>query len=112
MFYNHVYSILCNILIAIMCYRKKRKWDQPAESLVSAGVALPGVFPLGNVGSLVGIPLAGVAQPSSALLTNVTIPLLFQTSSVQQHASAIVQKLNQVSFMVLKYNVRILSDGH
>ncbi|XP_010660599.1 protein RIK isoform X1 [Vitis vinifera] len=75
--------------------RKKRKWDQPAESLVSAGVALPGVLPLGNVGPLVGIPLAGVAPPSSALLTNVTIPPVFQTSSIQQHASAIVQKLNQ-----------------
>lgn len=94
-----------------MYYRKKRKWDQPAESLVSAGVALPGVLPLGNVGPLVGIPLAGVAPPSSALLTNVTIPPVFQTSSIQQHASAIVQKLNQVRFMVPKCNIWISLRG-
>lgn len=102
LFNSHVYLTFCDILTANMCYRKKRKWDQPAESLVSAGVALPGVLPMGNVGSLVGIPLVGVAQPSGALLTNLTIPQLFQTSSVQQQASAIVQKLSQVSFMVPK----------
>ncbi|KAF5725405.1 protein RIK isoform X2 [Tripterygium wilfordii] len=29
--------------------RKKRRWDQPAESLVQAGVALPGILPLNKI---------------------------------------------------------------
>uniref|UniRef100_A0A2P2LTE0 Uncharacterized protein MANES_02G054700 n=1 Tax=Rhizophora mucronata TaxID=61149 RepID=A0A2P2LTE0_RHIMU len=48
--------------------RKKRKWDQPAPGLVSAGVVASGVVPLGNPGSLVGMTLPGVA--SGSLLTN------------------------------------------
>ncbi|CAI0432023.1 unnamed protein product [Linum tenue] len=41
--------------------RKRRKWDEPAESLaVSVGVAVPGCIPL----------YSGVASASSALLTN------------------------------------------
>ncbi|KAI9126218.1 hypothetical protein K1719_002639 [Acacia pycnantha] len=38
--------------------RKKRKWDPPAETLVTAGITVPGVFSLGN-----GLPLNGVAFP-------------------------------------------------
>ncbi|XP_044505386.1 protein RIK-like isoform X2 [Mangifera indica] len=38
--------------------RKKRKWDQPAESLVS--------YPLGNMGSLVDVPLPSMAPSFSA----------------------------------------------
>lgn len=38
--------------------RKKRKWDQPAESLVS--------YPLGNMGYLVGVPLPSMAPSFSA----------------------------------------------
>ncbi|XP_076883344.1 protein RIK-like [Bidens hawaiensis] len=34
--------------------RKKRRWDQPAESLVSAGLAVPGMPPLGNMGAFIG----------------------------------------------------------
>ncbi|KAL6526354.1 hypothetical protein OROMI_029994 [Orobanche minor] len=80
--------------------RKKRKWDQPYESLVSAGVAVPGIYPLANVGSLARITLPTV---SSATCASLAIP--FSTSSsgplqvvqvpLQQHATAIVQKLVQ-----------------
>lgn len=71
--------------------RRKRKWDQPAESLISAGIALPGVLPLANVGSLVGTTLQGVAPiPVTSTLQQVlTVPFL------QQHAVALVQKINQ-----------------
>ncbi|XP_042975335.1 protein RIK-like isoform X3 [Carya illinoinensis] len=78
--------------------RKKRKWDQPAESLVSAGVAIPGVLPLGNMGPLQGIALPGVAPVSTALLTNplvsscATIPLVLQASSIQQQTATMVPK--------------------
>ncbi|GMY12905.1 protein RIK isoform X1 [Fagus crenata] len=73
--------------------RKKRKWDQPAESLVSAGVAIPGMLPLG------GIALPGLASVSSALFTNplvascATIPQVFQASSIQQPAATVVPKV-------------------
>ncbi|XP_059670435.1 protein RIK isoform X2 [Cornus florida] len=82
-------------------HRKKRKWDQPAESLVSVGVAVPGILPLGNVGSLVGIGLPGVAAASGALLMNpltacsTTVPQVFQVPSIQPHTAAVVQKITQ-----------------
>ncbi|KAK4490745.1 hypothetical protein RD792_001450 [Penstemon davidsonii] len=76
--------------------RKRRKWDQPDESLLSAGVAIPGIFPLANMGSLARITLPVVppvpgsshAIPFSASSSNLLQPL-------QQHAAAIVQKLIQ-----------------
>ena len=63
-------------------FRRKRKWDQPAESFISA---VPGVIPLGNVGS-------PMLQAVSAI--NTTQQLL--TPSLQQHAVTLVQKINQV----------------
>ncbi|XP_029128065.1 protein RIK isoform X2 [Cajanus cajan] len=75
--------------------RKKRKWDQPAESLMAVGMAVPGVLPLSN-----GVPLGGVAFQglapviSGALLTN---PLA-ASAQLQQHTTAATvsaQKLNQ-----------------
>ncbi|KAK9271673.1 hypothetical protein L1049_002036 [Liquidambar formosana] len=81
--------------------RKKRKWDQPAESLVSAGVAVPGFHPLGNMGPLMGITLPGVATFSGSLLSNpltvscATVSQLFDAPSTQQHTASVVQKLNQ-----------------
>ncbi|XP_004304230.1 PREDICTED: protein RIK-like [Fragaria vesca subsp. vesca] len=50
--------------------RKKRKWDQPAESLVSAGLAVPGALPLSNVGLLGGVAVPGVIPVSGAHLIN------------------------------------------
>nr|KYP64744.1 Protein RIK [Cajanus cajan] len=41
--------------------RKKRKWDQPAESLMAVGMAVPGVLPLSN-----GVPLGGLQQHTTA----------------------------------------------
>ncbi|XP_068656623.1 protein RIK isoform X2 [Aristolochia californica] len=80
--------------------RKKRKWDQPSESFLSAGLAVPGIS-LGSLGNLVGITLPGVSLLSGALVTNglpatgATIAPIIQGSTIQQNAAAIVQKLNQ-----------------
>ncbi|XP_041002625.1 protein RIK isoform X2 [Juglans microcarpa x Juglans regia] len=73
--------------------RKKRKWDQPAESLASAGLAAPGVLPLGSMGPLGVIALPGVAPISASLLTNLlpashaTVPQVLQASSIQHTAT-------------------------
>ncbi|OAY56909.1 protein RIK isoform X2 [Manihot esculenta] len=84
--------------------RKKRKWDQPAEPLVSAGVAgASGVFPLGNIGSLAGISLPGIASVSGAFLTNqfvancAPIPPVYQVPSIPQTQSnaTVVPKSDQ-----------------
>ncbi|KAA8547914.1 hypothetical protein F0562_004343 [Nyssa sinensis] len=81
--------------------RRKRKWDQPAESLVSAGVAIPGILPLGNIGSLAGIAHAGVAPVSGTLLRNpliassATVQQVFQAPLILPHTAAVVQKTNQ-----------------
>ncbi|XP_065855351.1 protein RIK isoform X2 [Euphorbia lathyris] len=85
--------------------RKKRKWDQPAESLIAAGVAtISGVVPFGNMTSLTGISLPGVASVSGSLLTNqlvtncATIPPVFQVHSLPQNTSTSVPKSNQYFF--------------
>ncbi|KAL3525853.1 hypothetical protein ACH5RR_014225 [Cinchona calisaya] len=80
--------------------RKKRKWDQPAESLASAGVAIPGLLQLPNTGSFAGITLPGLATIPGASFSNpvtasvTTFPPVIQVP-LQQHAVAIAQKLNQ-----------------
>ncbi|XP_071722842.1 protein RIK-like [Rutidosis leptorrhynchoides] len=78
--------------------RKKRKWDQPAESLVSAGVTLP----LGNVGFFGGVSLPGVVPPvSGSVLSNplaaicANLPSVFQTSSVLQNPTPVISKVSQ-----------------
>ncbi|XP_007032745.2 PREDICTED: protein RIK isoform X1 [Theobroma cacao] len=72
--------------------RKKRKWDQPAEAMVSAGFAVP----FSNLGTLGGIPLPGVAPVTGTILSN---PLAASCTAVspvfQQHAAAVVPKQNQ-----------------
>ncbi|XP_057994150.1 protein RIK isoform X2 [Hevea brasiliensis] len=82
--------------------RKKRKWDQPAEPLVSAGVAgVSGVLPLGNIGSLAGISLPGIASVSGTFLTNqlvancATSPPAYQVPSIPQNNAMAVPKSNQ-----------------
>ncbi|XP_059450295.1 protein RIK isoform X2 [Corylus avellana] len=76
--------------------RKKRKWDQPAESLVSTSAEVPGVLLPGNMAPLGGIALPGVAPVSSTLLMNslggAAIPQVFQASSMQQHTTTVVPK--------------------
>ncbi|KAK1273390.1 hypothetical protein QJS04_geneDACA008006 [Acorus gramineus] len=80
--------------------RKRRKWDQPAEAFISAGLAVPGGVPLG-MGSLVGIALPGVAPFSASFpvipipTNSVVSPQMLQVPSIQQNVASIVQKLNQ-----------------
>lgn len=79
--------------------RKKRKWDQPAESLMPVGMVVPGALPLSNAVSLGGIAFPGVAPViCGALLTN---PLA-ASAQLQQHtaAAAATQKLNQVRCLI------------
>lgn len=72
--------------------RKKRKWDQPAESLVSVGMAVPGVLPLSNAMPLGGVAFPGVTPViSNTLLNN---PLA-AAALLQQQSTAAAQKLNQ-----------------
>ncbi|KAJ6836096.1 protein RIK [Iris pallida] len=80
--------------------RKKRKWDQPAESLIAAGVSINGAYALG-MGGIAGVPFPGTVPLSTALITNqlpgnsATASLMFQSTSVSQNAASLVQKLNQ-----------------
>ncbi|CAN1848086.1 Protein RIK, partial [Linum perenne] len=66
--------------------RKRRRWDEPAESLVSVGIAVPGVIPLYSIGSAAA-PCASVPH---ALVTNLqvgycaTIPPVLQVPSAPQ----------------------------
>eukprot|EP00252_Welwitschia_mirabilis_P010160 TRINITY_DN2330_c0_g1_i5.p1 TRINITY_DN2330_c0_g1~~TRINITY_DN2330_c0_g1_i5.p1 ORF type:complete len:577 (+),score=113.88 TRINITY_DN2330_c0_g1_i5:234-1964(+) len=75
--------------------RKKRKWDQPAESLVSAGLVIPGAQHYAVPG------ITGSGASVSGFVPAVTIPTSFvstphlQPSAVQHTAVAIVQKINQ-----------------
>ncbi|RZB98631.1 protein RIK isoform X1 [Glycine soja] len=75
--------------------RKKRKWDQPAESLMPVGMAVPGALPLSNAVSLGGVAFPAMAPMiSGALLRN---PLA-ASSQLPQHtvaAAVAAQKLNQ-----------------
>lgn len=80
-----------------MC-RKKRKWDQPAESLLPAGMAVPGVLPLNNSVPLGGVVFPGVTSAiSGALMTN---PLA-AAALLQQQSTVAAQKLNQVRRLIL-----------
>ncbi|KAL3344606.1 hypothetical protein AABB24_023846 [Solanum stoloniferum] len=70
--------------------RKRRKWDQPAETFVPEGVAVSGIFPLVNTGSLAGITLPGVIPVLGAAFTN---PLTaIGATTVQQVPVIIAQK--------------------
>ncbi|XP_006363430.2 protein RIK isoform X1 [Solanum tuberosum] len=74
--------------------RKRRKWDQPAETFVPEGVAVSGIFPLVNTGSLAGITLPGVIPVLGAAFTN---PLTaIGATTVQQLPVIIAQKSVQV----------------
>ncbi|KAL5582169.1 hypothetical protein UlMin_014611 [Ulmus minor] len=75
--------------------RKKRKWDQPAESLVSAGLLVPGVVPLGNIGSLGGVTVPGVTPMNPLAACGANVPQLNRASLLGQHTAAVVTKLIQ-----------------
>ncbi|XP_075090481.1 protein RIK isoform X1 [Nicotiana tabacum] len=73
--------------------RKRRKWDQPAETFVPDGVAVSGIFPVANMGSLAGVPLPGVAPVLGAAFMN---PLTaIGATTVQQHPLIVAQNLIQ-----------------
>ncbi|XP_057521716.1 protein RIK isoform X2 [Amaranthus tricolor] len=75
---------------------KKRRWDQPDESLVSCGVVLPGMLAMSTVGSP-GVSPPGAfsssCAPSTSLMKVANVSI--QSPLVQQQAAAVVQKLNQ-----------------
>ncbi|GKB96685.1 protein RIK isoform X1 [Tanacetum coccineum] len=80
--------------------RKKSKWDQTAESLVSAGIVVPGVHPLGNMGAFIGAGHPGVAAPVStaSMMNNVAasyghLQQVLLAPLMQQHATALAQKI-------------------
>ncbi|XP_024006898.1 protein RIK isoform X2 [Eutrema salsugineum] len=65
--------------------RRKRKWDQPAEQLVAAGVALPRLLPLSNV-------------PAISCLNNTvsaSVAPFFQTLSSLPQQTTSVPQVNQ-----------------
>ncbi|KAI9154163.1 hypothetical protein LWI28_021880 [Acer negundo] len=71
--------------------RRKRKWDQPAESLLKLN------YPLGNMGSLVGISLPGAPSVSAAAggsFANSLVPGCATIPPVVLKGSS-VPKLNQ-----------------
>ena len=80
------------LIVGILC-RKKRKWDQPVELLVSTRFAVP----FSNVGTFSGMPLLGVAPVPSTFLSN---PLAVSGTAVtpifQQQAALVVSRQNQV----------------
>lgn len=103
-----------NILTFRCCCRKKRKWDQPAESLISAGLA--GALPLDNVGLLGGITLPGVTPVSGTHFINplaASFPTVPQVPLIPQQTAAVIQKLIQVRYLfawILLYFVKFLHE--
>ena len=80
------------LIVGILC-RKKRKWDQLAESLVSIEFAV--LFT--NVGALSGMPLLGVAPVSGTFLSNsLAVSGTAVTPVFQQQATPVVSRQNQV----------------
>ncbi|CAN6702385.1 unnamed protein product [Malus baccata var. baccata] len=81
--------------------RKKRKWDQPAASLVSAGLAVSGALPMGNVGFLGGITIPGTTPVTGAVSMNpfvasyATIPQAYQVPLIPPQTATVIQKLIQ-----------------
>ncbi|MCO5557746.1 hypothetical protein L7F22_011317 [Adiantum nelumboides] len=80
--------------------RKKRKWDQPAESVITVSASPAGLMPLNSTAAWAGISLPGICPslvgvyPSMRTsTTSAQISLAFST--VQQSAAAIIQKINQ-----------------
>ncbi|TYH42739.1 hypothetical protein ES332_D11G082800v1 [Gossypium tomentosum] len=72
--------------------RKKRKWDQPAEAFVSAGIAVP----FSNMGTLAGMPLPIVAPVPGTFLSNILAASGAAVTPVfQQHAAPVASQQNQ-----------------
>ncbi|VFQ69317.1 unnamed protein product [Cuscuta campestris] len=54
--------------------RKRRKWDQPEETLVSAGACQPPIIPFTGIGSFLGVALPGVGPAIGATLAQQHTP--------------------------------------
>lgn len=83
--------------------RRKRKWDQPAEGIVSAAGAMPGLFPMAAAGAFTGLgalsstfPFVNYFPAASVAAAQSTTAQINPSATVQQNAAAIVQKFNQV----------------
>ncbi|CAH2044925.1 unnamed protein product [Thlaspi arvense] len=64
--------------------RRKRKWDQPAEQLVAAGVSLPRLLPLANTMNLPAATVAPLFQTLSSLPQQTTsVPLVVNQPKIQ-----------------------------
>ncbi|XP_058728969.1 uncharacterized protein LOC131601214 isoform X2 [Vicia villosa] len=88
--------------------RKKRKWDQPEESLLPAGMAVPGVLPLSNSVPHGGVVFPGVTSAiSGALLTN---PLA-AAALLQQQSTVAAQKLNQIQDELVIAREIVINDA-
>ncbi|XP_056695305.1 protein RIK isoform X3 [Spinacia oleracea] len=77
--------------------RKKRRWDQPDESLVSCGAVLSGMLPMSTVGcSGISLPgaVSGSCTPSTSSMKVGCVNI--QASVVQHHAAALVHRLTQL----------------
>ncbi|XP_031396544.1 protein RIK isoform X1 [Punica granatum] len=83
--------------------RKKRKWDQPAEPFLLGGLAVPGILPLSNLGSLPGfavpnlVPLPSTVVPTPWAPSCATMYAVLPAHSIPQQSSAANPKLNQVN---------------
>ncbi|CAN6470807.1 unnamed protein product [Victoria cruziana] len=81
--------------------RRKRKWDQPAELIVSAASHIPSVFPPSSITAATGHAIPVVSSPSISVptvllpATSAPIPQVYQAPLAYQNAASIVQKLNQ-----------------
>ncbi|GLJ47063.1 hypothetical protein SUGI_0993630 [Cryptomeria japonica] len=83
--------------------RKKRKWDQPAESVISAGFPITGMVSVAGAGALHGFGLPGTVPSLAGVIPSGVMTSAFMSASqispavslVQQNAAAIVQKINQ-----------------
>lgn len=73
--------------------------------MVSTGLAVPGILPLGVIGSLGGVTVPGITPVSSALLVN---PLVVSSSGlsqavlphlIPQHTAAMVPKVTLVRYL-------------
>lgn len=67
--------------------RKKSKWDQPA---VTAGILVPGVLPLGNMGASVAAP---VSTMNNVAASYGHVPQVLLAPLMQQHVTALAQKI-------------------
>lgn len=82
--------------------RKKRKWDQPAEQFIAGGLAVPGILPSGNLGSLPGVvvpslgPVPSVHVPSSLAPNCATMYPVIPAPLMPQQCSVVNPKGNQV----------------